>query len=227
MLYSAMTQAGTSTVRCDFLMTVECGKPFSFCTAIFWVIISFVTCVCFTISSPKSILSYTRLTYSSSTKFLGITFDVLMVNCASAESWTIVEDRKMQCSRPFKMLIRLEQPVICRIAIANASDLGVWISPLLETLIRSWQIEKIFTACLSLTSTYSDASGSSENPRSHATKLKRIGVTNFLTHSPVMSDEIGGQFSYQVCVLERKMFRNVHARNVINLFQCGHLFVVL
>ena len=53
-------------------------------------------------------------------------------------------------------------------------------------------------ACRSLTSTYSDASGSSEKLRGHATKLKRRGVTNFLRLSPVMSDERGGQFSYQV-----------------------------
>ena len=66
-------------------------------------------------------------------------------------------------------------------------------------------------ACPSLTSTYTDASGSSEKPRSHAKKLKRGGVTNFLTLSPVMSDERGGQFSYQVWVQERNMLRRVHA----------------
>ena len=74
---------------------------------------------------------------------------MFIVNCASEESKAIVEKRETQCPRLFKIFSRLEQPVICPTAIANANDFGVWIFPLLEILIRSWQMENIFAACLS------------------------------------------------------------------------------
>ena len=46
-----------------------------------------------------------KVIYSSATKFLGIMFEVFIVNCASAESNAIVEERETQCPRPFKMFI--------------------------------------------------------------------------------------------------------------------------
>jgi hypothetical protein len=58
--------------------------------------------------------------------------DVLIVSCAIAESYAIVEDNETQCPKPLKILIRPEQPEICRTVIASAKDLGVCTFPLLE-----------------------------------------------------------------------------------------------
>ena len=117
-------------------------------------------------------INVVNVIYSSATKFLGIMFEVFIVNCASAESNAIVEERETQCPRPFKMFISFEQPVICLTAITNANDFGVWIFPLLEILIRSWQTENTLATCFLSTSTYSQACASSENPRSQEKKIE-------------------------------------------------------
>jgi hypothetical protein len=58
---------------------------------------------------------------------------VLIVACAIAESYSIVDESETQCLKPLKILnIRPEQPNICRTVIASASDLGVCTFPLLE-----------------------------------------------------------------------------------------------
>jgi hypothetical protein len=47
--------------------------------------------------------------------------DVLIVACAIAESYAIIEDSKRQCPKPHKILnIRPEQPNICRTVITSA-----------------------------------------------------------------------------------------------------------
>ena len=85
-----------------------------------------VTCVYFLISSPKSKLSYTRLTDSFATNSRGMMSDVLTTNCARAVSKAIVEDRETQCPRPFRMRIRPKNPDSRLTVIASAGDLGVW-----------------------------------------------------------------------------------------------------
>ena len=125
------SDCGTCTVRCFFLIAMVCPDFLWLSDLIFCVMMPLVTCVCYLISSPKSMLSNTRLMVSFAENSRGIILVVSTTNCARAVSKAIVEDKETQCPSPFKIRIRLEHPDSCRTVIASARDLGVWNLPLL------------------------------------------------------------------------------------------------